>query len=138
MSRKQVDQGPDLFAWGDAQPVPPVVAELKNLPSDDRASAPVEPAPVAAPVTAAKPKRSRIAAPVVEPVIKEPAPVVDFLAKRPTLPRWILGGRRDLQAFDRWLARREGTMPPAPILPLARRPPPADPGDDDAPQRRAG
>lgn len=130
MTRKIVDQGPDLFAWGAAQPVP-----VEPLLSACHAESP--PAPAA--VKARRPKRQGIAAPVVEPVTSEPAPVVDFLARRPTLPRWILGGRRDLQAFDRWLARKEGTMPPAPILPLARRARPPDTSPDcGAPERRTG
>lgn len=109
MKRKMVDQGASLFDWAASQPVA------------------VEPAAAPVAVKARKLKRQRIAAPAVEPVSSETAPVVDFLAKRPTMARWILGGRRDLQAFDLWFARKEGEIPPAPIIAFPK-PHPASPG----------
>lgn len=70
---KQIDQGPGLFDWADAQPVKP------------------------------------------------PADVVNFLAVRPTMPRWILGRRSDLEMALNDFDKRVGLMPPTPILPFKRK-----------------
>lgn len=63
---------------------------------------------------------------------------IDFLTRRTKLGRWILHPGRSIEAYERGILREIGELAPAPILAFAPRPPPADPGDDDAPQRRAG
>ena len=69
MTRKMIDQGPDLFAWADARPK---------------------------------------------------ADVVDFLARRETMARYILCSMdstdRSLMSLDKLI----GLKPPTPILPLKR------------------
>ncbi|WP_066613810.1 hypothetical protein [Bosea sp. PAMC 26642] len=107
-----------MFAWADAQPV------ASDIPE--------------APAKVRRAKRKPVPAEPAAASTREPAPVVDFLTKRPTLARWILGGRRDLIAFDLWFARKEGEIPPAPILPFAPRGRPPDPGGDGAPLSRVG
>lgn len=122
MRRKSVDQ-PDLFAWAASRPEP---AEH------------VDPVPAAVPAAPAEiASAGRKTRDCPRGVGSEAGPPIDFLARRPTMARWILGGRRDLQAFDLWLARKEGTMPPAPIIAFAPRAGPPDHGDG-APMSRAG
>jgi hypothetical protein len=66
------------------------------------------------------------------------AEAIDFLTRRTKLGRWILHPGRSIEAYERGILREIGELAPAPILAFAPRPPPPDPGDDDAPQRRAG
>ena len=49
-----------------------------------------------------------------------PAEVVDFLTVRPTMPRWILARRTDLELALNDFDKRMGLMPPTPILPFKR------------------
>jgi hypothetical protein len=53
--------------------------------------------------------------------VKPAADVVNFLAVRPTLPRWILARRSDLEAALSDFDKRVGLMPPTPILPFKRK-----------------
>ena len=48
------------------------------------------------------------------------AEVVDFLGVRPTMPRWILARRSDVEVAALRFDRRLGIVDPAPILPLKR------------------
>lgn len=75
---KRKDQGPDLFAWADAQP-------LRVLKIEET-----------------------------------PAEIVDFLEVRPTLGRWILARRTELELAMNDFDKRAGLMPPTPILPFKR------------------
>lgn len=82
-------------------------------------------------------KRQRIAAPIAEPKCAGPAPVVNFLEKRDTLPRRILNPPPPFLYLDRQIARKHGIEPPAPILAFAPRSRPPDTSPDSgAPERR--
>ena len=119
MTRRMADQGPGLFDWAASQPV----------------AAKPEPAPV----TSRKPKRQPAPAPIAELESIGPAPVVDFLAKRDTLPRRILNPPPPFVYLDRQIARKHGIEPPAPILAFAPRSRPPDTSPDSgAPERRTG
>jgi len=114
MSRKMIDQGPDLFAWGASRP---------------------------AIVEAEKPRRRQAAVVVAEPV-QEPvadAPAIDFLSRRDKLPRRILNPPPPFLYLDRQIARKHGLEPPAPIIAFGRRARPPDAGaDGGAPLGRTG
>ncbi|MFC5504881.1 hypothetical protein [Bosea massiliensis] len=133
----------DLFDdWLAAQPAPVAapspVTELEIQPSGERAPAPID----GALKTKATVAQRKIAssnpsdmAPASEIGCTEP---IDFLTRRTKLGRWILHPGRSIEAYERGILREIGELAPAPILAFAPRPPPADPGDDDAPRRRAG
>ncbi len=56
----------------------------------------------------------------VKPAAPASAEIVDFLEVRPTLGRWILARRTDLEIAMNDFDRRAGLMPPTPILPFKR------------------
>ena len=98
---KRKDQGPDLFAWAAARPAETTTrAECNDPPAEKPA---VEP----------RPRRARKNA-------ETPAEVVDFLEVRPTLGRWILARRSDVEVAALRFDRRLGLVDPAPILSLKR------------------
>lgn len=55
-----------------------------------------------------------------KPAVRSSAEIVDFLDVRPTLGRWILARRTDLEIAMNDFDRRAGLMPPTPILPFKR------------------
>ncbi len=123
MSKRRRDQGPDLFDWGAAQAAPGSSTDGGSVPATrERGTADV---------------RAETAEPMLSTV--EPASVVDFRARRETLPRFILHPMRDLDCMDRWIDRKAGRIPPAPIISFGRRARPPDTSPDSgAPERRTG
>lgn len=98
---KRKDQGLDLFAWAAARPAETTArAECNDPPAEKPA---VEP----------RPRRARKNA-------QTSAEVVDFLEVRPTLGRWILARRTELELAMNDFDKRAGLMPPTPILPFKR------------------
>lgn len=55
-----------------------------------------------------------------KPAVPSSAEIVDFLEVRPTLGRWILARRTDLERALNDFDKRMGLMPPTPILPFKR------------------
>lgn len=142
MTRRRIDQGPDLFAWADAQVVehePAVQAEPAQVETvatkparHGGAIATLHGAPPAAPHGASEPA---VTAPTPPP---QRADVIDFLNRREDLPRFILCRPPPFFHIDRAIARKEGRLPPAPILKLQDRHL-AVPGSYSAgPERRQG
>ncbi|MGF7051900.1 hypothetical protein GGC47_001065 [Bosea sp. OAE752] len=78
---------------------------------------------------------------VVEPPrlpVEERAPVVDFLDRRETLPRFILCQPSPVAHIDRAIARKKGALAPAPIIVFPQKHP-ASPGSySPEPSRRQG
>lgn len=124
----------DMFDWLAEQPVP---AAAPALAAEQK----IQPSPGLRENLQDAPQRKNGAgdlgdmAPASEIGCTE---AIDFLTRRTKLGRWILHPGRSIEAYERGILREIGELAPAPILPFAPRPPPADPGDDDAPARRAG
>lgn len=55
-----------------------------------------------------------------KPAVQSSADIVDFLEVRPTMPRWILARRTELELAMNDFDKRAGLMPPTPILPFKR------------------
>lgn len=129
MSKRRRDQGPNLFDWGAAQD------EVCTNPV--QSAAPEEPCNVARETVGAANKSEPIDLHAAQ--ASGPEPVIDFRERRETLPRFILHPMRDLDCMDRWIDRKAGRIPPAPIISFGRRARPPDTGPDSgAPERRTG
>lgn len=107
MMRKRIDHGPDLFAWADAQAAR--LSAPPTKPATRKQAKPVAHQP-AEPAAAAPPSQ-------------QPARIVDFIERRETLPRFIICHPAPFAGLDREIARKEGRLPPAPILKLPVRHP---------------
>lgn len=93
---KRKDQGPDLFDWAAARPI----TERKIASAEKSAVEPQQ-------------RRAR-------KIARTSAEIVDFLEVRPTLGRWILARRTELELAMNDFDKRAGLMPPTPILPFKR------------------
>lgn len=121
MTRKRTDQGPSLFDWADAQPM----RALK-----------IEETPAEVESVAAEPARHGGARPA--PQSRPRAQIVDFIERRESLPRFILCQPAPFAGLDREIARKEGRLPPAPVLKLRARSPTSSGSYSPESERRQG
>lgn len=140
MTRKRIDQGPSLFDWAAAQTVEQEpVAQVEPVHVDPVPFEPVRRGGAIATLHGAPPAAPHGASePAVTAPQRERADVIDFLNRREDLPRYILCRPPPFFHIDRAIARKEGRLPPAPILRLPVKHPASPGAYQPEPTRRQG